>query len=94
MSTFFNKCSLHLCMSSYPHLDQKYRSLDDPLDLMALRSILIKQTATDGLFLGEQMLKALYEWLTTLIGSSLSRRLLLDVWENTMSAPPSQENSP
>ncbi|MHC8306149.1 hypothetical protein [Pseudomonas sp. PB3P13] len=86
--------SLHVSLAAHPRLDDKYRCLNDPLDLMALKSILVEQTQTDAIFFGEQLLTALYELLTRLIGSSLSRRLLLDVWDSSPSAPPSQETSP
>lgn len=85
--------SLHSSTSLHPRL-VAYLPLADPLDLIDLKSILIQQDQNDAIFFGEELLKALYELLATLIGSSLSRRLLLDVWDNDLSAPPSQETSP
>lgn len=85
--------SLHLCTSLHPHMVATYGSLVDPLDLTDLKTILIQQTQIDAVFFGEELLKALYELLSTLIGPSLSARLLLDVWDKNLSAPPAQETS-
>ncbi|MHC8400603.1 hypothetical protein ACYZTX_14275 [Pseudomonas sp. MDT1-17] len=86
--------SLHLSTSLHPCLLDTYIPLADPLDLIDLNAILILQNRNDAIFFCQELLKALYELLATLIGSSLSRRLLLDVWDNDLSAPPSQETSP
>lgn len=86
--------SLHLCTSLHPRLATPYTRLADPLDLSDLRSLLIQQNQTDVVFFGEQLLKALYELLATLIGPSLCARLLLEAWDNNSSAPPVQETSP
>lgn len=86
--------SIQLCTSLHPTLESTYLPLPDTLDLERLKSMLIQQNQDDVVFFGEELLKALYELLSTLIGSSLSARLLLDVWDNDLSAPPSQETSP
>ncbi|MHC8366066.1 hypothetical protein ACYZT9_09345 [Pseudomonas sp. ZT5P21] len=85
--------SLHLFTSLHPHMADTYTPLVVPLDLTDLKSILIQQTQIDAIFFGEELLKALYELLATLIGPSLSTRLLLDVWAYNSSAPPAQETS-
>lgn len=86
--------SVQLCTSLHPSLVGTYLPLPEKLDLLHLKSILIQQDQNDVIFFGEELLKALYALLATLIGSSLSSRLLLDVWDNNLSAPPSQETSP
>lgn len=86
--------SLHLSLSLNTRLAATYQSLADPLDLAELKSIFIQQDQRDVIFFGEELFKALYELLVKLIGSSLSRRLLLDVWDPDLSTPPSQETSP
>ncbi|MFL1528832.1 hypothetical protein [Pseudomonas sp. O230] len=63
-------------------------------DLSALKSVLIEQSEADALFFGEVLLTTFYELLTTLIGPSLTARLLRGVWEPSLSDTPSQENSP
>jgi hypothetical protein len=86
--------SLLLSTSLHPRLGAIFLPLADPLDLTDLKAVLVQQNRTDVIFFGEEWLKALYELLTALIGSSLSTRLLLDVWDNNLSTPPAQENSP
>ncbi|MEO4012591.1 hypothetical protein ACIQU2_25615 [Pseudomonas sp. NPDC098740] len=86
--------SLHLCASRHPRLAGTYESVQASLDLTSLKSVLVEQSETDALFFGELLLTTFYELLTTLIGPSLTARLLRGVWEPSLSDTPSQENSP
>lgn len=86
--------SLHLCVSTHPRLADTYDNVQAALDLNALKSVLVEQNEADALFFGEVLLTTFYELLTTLIGPSLTARLLRDVWEPSLSDTPSQENSP
>jgi hypothetical protein len=86
--------SIHLCASNHPRLAGTYDSVQSTLDLIALKSVLVEQSETDALFFGEVLLNTFYELLTTLIGPSLTARLLRDVWGPSLSDTPSQEISP
>lgn len=86
--------SLHLSTSAHPRLAGIYDSVPAVMDLTALKSALVEQQDTEALFFGEVLLTTLYELLTTLIGPSLTARLLRGVWEPSLSDHPSQENSP
>lgn len=86
--------SLHLCAANHPRLAGTYDSVQASLDLTALKSVLVEQSEADALFYGEVLLTTFYELLTTLIGPSLTARLLRGVWEPSLSDTPSQENSP
>ncbi|AMB85479.1 hypothetical protein AWM79_09275 [Pseudomonas agarici] len=86
--------SLQLCACAHPRLAGTYDRVQAALDLTALKSVLLEQSEADALFFGEVMLTTFYELLTTLIGPSLTARLLRDVWEPSLSDTPSQENSP
>jgi hypothetical protein len=86
--------SLHLCASTHPRLAGTYDSVQAALDLIALKSVLVEQSEVDALFFGEVLLTTFYELLTTLIGPSLTARLLRGMWEPSLSDTPSQENSP
>lgn len=86
--------SLHLCVATHPHLAGTYDSVQAALDLIALKSLLVEQNETAALFFGEVLLTTFYELLTTLIGPSLTARLLRGVWEPSLSDTPSQETSP
>ena len=86
--------SLHLCVSNHPHLAGTYDSVQAFPNLNALKAVLVEQSKADALFFGEVLLTTFYELLTTLIGPSLTARLLRGVWEPSLSDTPSQENSP
>ncbi|WP_237150687.1 MULTISPECIES: hypothetical protein [unclassified Pseudomonas] len=86
--------SLHLCASTHPLLARTYDKVQSGMDLTALKSIIVEQSNADALFFGEVLLTTFYELLTTLIGPSLTERLLRGMWEPSLSDTPSQENSP
>ncbi|KAA0964330.1 hypothetical protein FQ185_23240 [Pseudomonas sp. ANT_H12B] len=86
--------SLHLCASTHPRLARTYDRVPSGMDLTALKSVIVEQSDADALFSGEVLLTTFYELLTTLIGPSLTTRLLRDMWEPSLSDTPSQEISP
>ncbi|MFJ7798315.1 hypothetical protein [Pseudomonas sp. NPDC096950] len=86
--------SLHLCASNHPRLADTFGSVQAALDLIALKSVLVEQNEVDALFFGEVLLTTFYELLTTLIGPSLTARLLRGWWEPSLSDTPSQETLP
>jgi hypothetical protein len=85
--------SLHLCLAKHPQLAGTCDSAQALLDVLALKPVLVEQSAGDALLFSEVMLTTFYELLTTLIGPSLTARLLRDVWEPSLSDTPSQEIS-
>lgn len=85
--------SLYLCTSLHPRLAGTYESPVNAMDLMELKSLLVQQSPADALFFGEELLKAFYELLATLIGPSLTARLLRAVWENSLSDTSAQDIS-
>lgn len=86
--------SLYVCTSLHPCLANTYESLVVAMDLVELKSLLVQQNQADAIFFGEELLKAFYELLATLIGPSLTARLLRVVWENSLSTTPAQDTSP
>ncbi len=86
--------SFHLCVANHPRLAVSYDSVPAAIDLLALKSVLVEQNETDARFFGEVLLTTLYELLTTLIGPSLTARLLVGVWLPPSSDTSSQEISP
>ncbi|MHC8390106.1 hypothetical protein ACYZTM_19180 [Pseudomonas sp. MDT2-39-1] len=86
--------SLHLCASTHPRLAGTYDKVPAGMELTALKSVIVEQNDADALFFGEVLLTTFYELLTTLIGPSLTERLLRGMWEPSLSDTPSQENSP
>ncbi|MET0846713.1 MAG: hypothetical protein ABWY46_11025 [Pseudomonas sp.] len=86
--------SLHLCASTHPRLACTRDKVPAVMDLTALKSVIVEQSDADALFFGEVLLTTFYELLSTLIGPSLTARLLRGMWEPSLSDTPSQENSP
>lgn len=86
--------SLHLSASSHARLAGTYEHLQATPDRDGLKAVLLEQSEADALFFGEVLLTTFYTLLTTLIGPSLTARLLRDVWAPSLSDTPSQENSP
>ena len=86
--------SLHLSASTQARLADLHDRMQAATDRAGLKAVLLEQTEADALFLGEVLLTTFYTLLTTLIGPSLTARLLRDVWEPSLSDTPSQENSP
>ena len=85
-------CSLSA--STQARLANLHDRMQAATDRAGLKAVLLEQTEADALFLGEVLLTTFYTLLTTLIGPSLTARLLRDVWEPSLSDTPSQENSP
>ncbi len=86
--------SLRLSVQTHSRLSGTYDRVQAAPDLSDLKALLIEQTEADALFFGEVLLTTFYTLLTTLIGPSLTARLLRDVWEPSLSDTPSQEQSP
>ncbi|CAI2798474.1 MULTISPECIES: hypothetical protein [Pseudomonas fluorescens group] len=86
--------SLHLSASKHARLAGLHDRVQAAPDRAELKALLLEQSEADALFFGEELLTTFYALLTTLIGPSLTARLLRDVWAPSLSDTPSQENSP
>ncbi len=88
------KRSFFLTAPAFPWLG----GLDDggqaAMDLSALKAVLARQSSTDAASGGGALLQTFCELLTTLIGPSLTERLLRSVWANSLSGPPAQDITP
>ena len=93
LAALFRRC-LHLCVSTHPRLARTYGQVQSGMDLTGLKSVIVEQSDADALFFGEVFLSTFYELLSTLIGPSLTERLLRGMWEPSLSDTPSQEISP
>ena len=69
-------------------------SLDVGANMDALRSVFLHQDASAASAAGEMLLRTFFELLTSLIGASLTERLLHSVWANFLSDPSKQDFSP
>lgn len=86
--------SLHLIEPAYPWLADINEGAPKTIDLATLRSMLVLQDSETAAAAGGALLQTFYELLASLVGPSLTERLLGSVWENTLSGPPAQDTSP
>lgn len=86
--------SLQLTGSPLAELNGLPEGAQEPLDPACVLALLGQRTPQEALLLGEQFLQTLYRLLGTLIGPSLTARLLDAVFAAPLSAPPAQDSSP
>ena len=104
--TALYKRSVHLTARAHPWLaavlgsssgaDSSASSLsaDVGVDMDALRIVFQHQDATAASAAGETLLRTFFELLTSLIGASLTERLLHSVWANFLSDSSKQDFLP
>ncbi|MHB1203526.1 MAG: hypothetical protein ACYCZC_10355 [Acidithiobacillus sp.] len=86
--------SLYLIGPAYPWLAGRHEGVHPAMDLVALKSLLAQQSSATALAGGGALLQTFYELLDSLIGPSLTERLLRSVWANSLSGLPAQDTSP
>lgn len=84
--------SRHVTGRAFPWLRPRHAQV--VMDLPALRTILMQQDAATAAAGGGLLLQTFYELLASLVGVSLTGRLLDAVWTPTSSGPPAQDTSP
>jgi hypothetical protein len=83
--------SLYLTSASHPWLGHTHESVQAQMDLAALKSVFRQQSSANAASGGNALFQTFYELLASLIGPSLSERLLRPVWGNSPSGPPAQD---
>jgi hypothetical protein len=86
--------SLHLTSSIHPWLAGTHEGVHTVMDLAALKPLLAQQSSADAAAGGSALLQTFYELLASLVGPSLTERLLRSVWAHSSSGPPAQDTSP
>jgi hypothetical protein len=87
------KRSLHLTGHAHPWLANMQEDSQDTMDLVALKSAFAQQSSTHAAAAGGAFLQTFHELLSSLIGLSLTERLLRPVWAPFSSGPPAQDTS-
>ena len=88
------KRSLYLVIQDHPWL-ARLRETDPPaVDAAALRSALAQQDAAAAAAGGGALLQTFHELLASLVGPSLTERLLAAAWALPISGPSAQGTSP
>lgn len=82
------KRSLHLSRPMHPWLPATAQGPESEMDVAALTTALAERTSEDAAAAGTRLLKSFRALLATLIGESLTERLLRPVWATLLSGPP------
>jgi hypothetical protein len=82
--------SLYLTGVGHAWLASASDGVATSLDLVALHALFAQQTPAAGMAAGGALLQTFYELLASMVGPSLTARLLRGVWANSLSGP-SQE---
>jgi hypothetical protein len=83
--------SLQLAGSAHPWL--VHEGTPEEIDLAALQSVIAQQGSAQAANGGNALLQTFYRLLASLIGPSLTERLLRSVWDSS-SGPPAQDTTP
>lgn len=86
--------SLHLTSPAYPWLAGPHESIQTAIDLAALKIVFAQQSGANATAGAGALLQTFHELLATLVGPSLTERLLRSVWANSLSGPPAQDTTP
>lgn len=88
------KRSLYLTVSTHPWLGGAQQGAQAGVNITVLKSLLAQQSSADAAAAGGALLQTFYELLASLVGPSLTERLLRAVWTNPFSGAPAQDTSP
>ena len=86
------KRSIHLNRHMHARLGDVAQAVQTSIDTAPLTSLLAQQSPCEAAAIGAALFQTFYELLTTLVGSSLTERLLRSVWVQFLSSPPAQDN--
>ena len=85
--------SLHLASSDHPWLAVLRESDPTAIDLVALKSVATQQTGALAAGGANALLQTFYQLLGSLIGPSLTERLLRSVWADSPGGAPLQDTT-
>ena len=88
------KRSLHLAAPAYPWLAMARDDAQEFMDPAKLKSIIAAQTSAGAAAGGGALLQTFQDLLASLVGPSLTERLLHPVWNNSSDSPPAQDSPP
>jgi hypothetical protein len=85
------KRSLKLASKHYPWLADSQGVVEMTIDFATMRSMLARQARTDAAAAGEIVVHTFYGLVVSLVGPSLTERLLRWVWEDPVTRASAQE---
>lgn len=87
------KRSLFLAGHEHPVLQGLLREVQQDTDLSALTTALMPLSESEAARVGTALLSSFYELLSSLIGPSLTERVLRSLWDRPLSDPPAMESA-
>jgi hypothetical protein len=88
------KRSLFLTSREHPVLSGMHESVQSTMDLSRLTATLTSLSEAEANAIGAALLQSFYELLCSLVGLSLTERLLSSLWDRPLSDPPASVPTP
>ncbi len=92
VAALYNR-SLHLTAVAYPWLAIDQPAVTAAVDSSGLRAALVQQTVAEAAVGGSALFQTFHELLASLVGASLTDRLLGSVWTPSSPGSPAQDTS-
>jgi hypothetical protein len=92
VAALYNR-SLKLTAATFPWLAQGHAGALAAVDATALRATLVQQAPAEAAAAGSALFETFRGLLASLLGDSLTQRLLHAVWDHTAGASPAQDDS-
>lgn len=89
-----HKRSLYLTVAAYPWLAGTDEGAEGAIDLAALKAVVAQQSSAAAALGSSALLQTFYQLLGSLVGPSLTERLLRRAWAEVSSGPPAQDTKP
>ena len=86
--------SLFLTAASHPWLAGLHEDVQATFDPAALKALMARQSGAEARAGGHALLQTIYQVLASLIGASLTERLLRSVWTDSFGLSPAQDSTP
>ncbi len=85
--------SLHLTVAAHPWVEGGPDGAQAAPDPAALKAVLARRSSAEAVAGGSAFLQTFHELLASLVGPSLTERLLRSVWAPSSSGPPAQDTT-
>ena len=92
VAALYNR-SLHLAAADYPWLAMGHQGVLAAVDPSALKAALEQQAAAEAAIAGLALFQSFHDLLASLVGASLTDRLLHSVWDRSAGDSPAQDTS-
>lgn len=86
--------AVHLAAAQHPWLASRHEGVLTDTDPAVLKSVLARRSSAEAAAGGNAFLNTFHELLASLIGPSLTARLLRSVWDNPSHGAAAQDTSP